>query len=67
MISEAQHEREREIAERLKARRPMQTRFAGRCVCGASWQPGAIVFLPSFGRVKAICFDCGIRNAEARK
>lgn len=68
MISNEQHAREREIADRLNAPRPFAARFAGRCRCGARWTPGAVIFLSPFrGGIPAMCMDCGLKSAEARK
>lgn len=68
MISEAQHQREREIAARMKAPRPCAAYYAGRCACGARWQPGDVVFRSPFPRgPKPVCLDCGLREQEASK
>jgi hypothetical protein len=68
MISEAQHQREREIAERLKAPKAFAAFYAGKCRCGATWLPGDVIFRSPFPRgPRPTCLDCGIRRQEASK
>ncbi len=67
-VSDEQRAREREIAERMKAPRAFAAFFAGRCSCGAHWEPGAVIFRsPIKGGPRPTCLDCGLRNAEASK
>ncbi len=65
MISAEQHERERDIAEKLMRPRPCAAYYAGRCACGARWLPGDVIFRPVYERGAApCCLDCGIAREE---
>lgn len=67
-ISEEQRAKEREIAARMTAPRPMAAYYAGRCACGIRWLPGDVVFRsPIKGGPATCCLDCGLRREEARK
>lgn len=68
MISAEQQERERQIVERLKQPRACAAFYAGRCQCGATWQPGEVIFRSPLPRgPRPTCFDCGIQAQEARR
>jgi hypothetical protein len=68
VISAEQHERERLIAESMKAPRAYSAFYAGRCACGATWQPGDVIFRSPFPRgPRPTCLDCGLRKQEAAK
>jgi hypothetical protein len=67
-VSAEQLERERQIAERMRAPRPMAAYYAGRCACGARWVPGDVVFRsPVTGGPATCCLDCGLRREEGSK
>jgi hypothetical protein len=68
VISAEQHERERAVAERLMRPQPMAAMYAGRCACGARWQPGDVIWRSRYRRgIRPTCLDCGLRAAEASK